>query len=445
MAAILKTASRVLQSPSAAKDKAARPIAVMLYSLAVARCPAQAASAASSLVAGLMAHDHMPEVSAEVVSCWSSGRGDLASGGSASSSSGIVATIEGSSLCICAAAASEVLRELGRVGASASSSGDGSSAGAAGTGAGAGPVVRDTAGLRRAATFLTTASERLPALVLSNVSVLFPYLDCDAPTLRSALVTAAGSIIIRAFGALMQVTAATAAAAAAADGAGGPEAVATVAPWTLELATLMTEGTRDLLLTMLADRCRDAAALTRAATLKTWCALVANGVIPTAWLQKVTNLAVERLRDKGALVRKAAGALLRCLMEHNPFGATLDRDAFTAQLEAAEVWLAAHAPHLLPGHVPEPPAAATTKSSGAGAAAEAEDGAEAGEEAAAAAAAAASAPAAPAAGSKEAQYLRLRAGCDAALAFTRALEAAVPVFGRMLTSKTGSDVMEAIR
>lgn len=407
-----------------------------------------------------MTHDHMPEVSAEVVSLWATGRADLGTGTSGSGS-GSGSGGDGSSVCMCAAASGEVLRELGRVGASASSG-----EGAAAVSGPSGAPVRDTAGLRRAATFLTTASERLPALVLSNVSVLFPYLDCDAPTLRSALVTAAGSIIIRAFAAHVAVSKAKAAAAAAADGA-GDVAVASVAPGTLELARLMTEGTRETLLQLLSDRCRDAAALTRAATLRTWTGLVAEGVIPMAWLQKVTNLAVERLGDKGALVRRAAGALLRSLMEHNPFGATLDRAAFTAQMEAAEMWLAAHAPHLLPGHVPEPavpaapPAAAAaagkstgkrSKVGGAGAVPgddDEDDGeggvAEASEEAAAAAAAAASAAAPAAPSPKEAEYLRVRSGCDAALAFTRALESAVPVFGRMLTSKTGSDVMEAIR
>jgi hypothetical protein len=498
-----RTAQRLLLSAAALKDKTARPLVVALLCMTVARAPSLVPASAAGLVAGIMGSDAFPDVAAEVVTMWATGTATVSPAGGA----GAGGAAPASALCLCPPAAAEVLRELGRINSGPGPKGSGAASSAAGGSGGAALAgARDTAGLRRAATFLALAADRLPHVVLANVSVLLPYLDCDASTLRSALIGAVGSILVRAHAAQREVAAAAAAsgidgatscsssssAVGAAsqhdisDGPGGDGATGSgdsaspssnasggmasnavalpgVAKASLDMARLMNPRTRDTLLTLLADRCYDVHAITRAATLKTWLSLVLSGVIPLDRLQRVTALAVERLRDKGALVRKAAAALLRALLEHNPFGAVLSARLFEGQAERAEQWLAAHAPHLLPGAGPLPaaPGAATgahaaadgagERDENAGTAANEPRGADASADADGAAAAAVAATAAVAAAEppppspEAAQRIKLRAGCLAAAAFARAMESAVPVFASLMRSKTGSDVMEAIR
>jgi len=342
-------------------------------------------------VAALTGHDHTAAIVGDLLALWGDPACKVAS----------------------RAAAAELLRELAKVGGFAIAAGAGGEE-AVGAGAGAstagattatGAASKDTASLRRCSGFIIDASQRMPTLLFAHLSVLLPFLECESHTLRSAIVSCMANLIIED---------ARSPPPPAAEGEGG-DSVAT------------RQAQVDMLLSVMAARVHDTNSLTRAAVMKAWTSMVTAGVVPLPSFQAVTALAVGRLMDKGASVRKAAAALLRTLLECNPFGPRIDAALFEQQAALAEQWLVAHAPHLLPGH--QAAMAAAT-------AATATDSTE----------TPAPAPApAPVATEEEERYSRLRRACAAAAAFAGRMGEAVDRAAALMGSKVGSDVMEAIR
>lgn len=476
----VKTGSRMLASPAAMKDKGTRAATVELLGVAAARFPSVITSACVSLVAMLVSHEHAAAPAVDLVTLWATGPTPAAV--AAAVAAGQVHASRAPLPTGCPAAAGETLRELARI------SGSGDS--------------KDSGGLRRSAAFVMEVSERLPSLVLANVSVLLPFLDAEAYTLRSAIVTALGNIVGRVFNqqqlASAQAKAAAAVAAAGAAGGGLGEASAAAAARQAEASTLMSERTRDTLLGMMLERSLDVHALTRAAVLRAWVALVQVAAVPMDRLGAVTAMAVARLRDKGALVRKAAVQLLRALLECNPFGGVIRPDFFSAHRDSAEAWLASHAPAVLARLTGSAAAAAAAsggdaagakgaaKKGGKGAAASGKGAKAAGGRRAGLASvreedededdeeddgiveldvdeelladsektmqAEADGVARPPSGTADvavtpevAAYVQHRALASAGLAFAQQLAGAVPGLEAMMGSKVGSDVMEAIR
>lgn len=76
---------------------------------------------------------------------------------------------------------------------------------------------------------------------------------------------------------------------------------------------------RESLLDILVERAHDVNYYTRADVLRAWAMLSEAGAIPTRRYGSVAELAFDRLKDKTAIVRKQAAALLAHLMDNNPF------------------------------------------------------------------------------------------------------------------------------
>lgn len=87
---------------------------------------------------------------------------------------------------------------------------------------------------------------------------------------------------------------------------------------------LVTDAARDSLLELVAERRRDASHFARAAALRACGSLVEARALPIHWCCRIADIASDRLRDKSALVRRAALALLVKLLEYNPYHASLD-------------------------------------------------------------------------------------------------------------------------
>ena len=64
-----------------------------------------------------------------------------------------------------------------------------------------------------------------------------------------------------------------------------------------------------------------------------WSGLCEKGALPLERYREITAIVVDRLADKSAISRKAAIQLVTGLLQHNPFGATLNPDVFAQQLE----------------------------------------------------------------------------------------------------------------
>jgi len=106
---------------------------------------------------------------------------------------------------------------------------------------------------------------------------------------------------------------------------------------------VLSEAAGTDLLGMLHARAYDIHSLTRAAALKAWISLARHAAIPSTDLSGIAELAVDRLQDKAAYLRRAAAQLLRALVEHNPFGPHASAIAYAEQEAAATTWLKQHA------------------------------------------------------------------------------------------------------
>jgi hypothetical protein len=398
-----RTGVRLLSSAPSMKDKEARAATVRLLATACFRFPALITSTVPALVDAVTKHEHATACVADVVEAWAG----------ASSSTPAPHAV------------ADLLRELGRLHASSSSSSSSGAGGASSSGAAA--PAKDAAGVRRAAALIMDVSSRCPALVLANVSVLLPYLDCDSHTLRSALVTTLGNIVAQSFN--------TATAAAAGEA--------------------FSASTRDALLDVLVERAHDVHAFTRAAVLRSWITLAQATAIPLDRVPAATALAVDRLRDKGALVRRTAVQFLRSLLENNPFGPRVDPAVFAGQVAVAEAWLAANAPAVWAQLTGAPMPAAAKPAAGADDADD-EEGAAADEALLADSAQAMANEAAGGSGGAEetvdvvvspeaARYVQARSHFSQAVTYAQTIVDAIPTLAELLASKTGSDVMEAIR
>lgn len=88
---------------------------------------------------------------------------------------------------------------------------------------------------------------------------------------------------------------------------------------------------RSSLLDMLVERTHDVSPYSRAAVLKVWQELLEADAIPATRVGSVAEIAVDRLQDKAAAVRKAALSLLTSVVDLNPFGGQLSSPNFTAE------------------------------------------------------------------------------------------------------------------
>lgn len=187
---------------------------------------------------------------------------------------------------------------------------------------------------RSVAVFLVALAEKLPHLVLANISVLLPLLDIDCYPLRSAIVESIGQLLAAEgkklpSGAHCGTTKAEEGAAAE-EGAGEAQEGAFVAEPVqvgVDHATfnLATSTKKDLLETLL-SRSLDKSVWVRYRVLQTLAALAShkngNGLPKEQWC-RVLEIATKRMQDLATSTRKAAMQLARALIEFHPFGPAL--------------------------------------------------------------------------------------------------------------------------
>ncbi|NWV34162.1 CND1 protein, partial [Grantiella picta] len=148
-------------------------------------------------------------------------------------------------------------------------------------------LAREASGVKGYATFISELAEQIPALVLSNMSVLLPHLDGESYTMRNAILAAMAEV-------LMQVL-------------NGDQLEETA------------RGTRDKFLDMLQAHVCDVHSFVRSRVLQ----LFTRIALPLTQFQSVVSLAVGRLKDKSVIVVKNAIQLLAAFLSNNPFSSKL--------------------------------------------------------------------------------------------------------------------------
>ncbi|XP_009067533.1 PREDICTED: condensin complex subunit 1-like, partial [Acanthisitta chloris] len=152
-------------------------------------------------------------------------------------------------------------------------------------------LTHEASGVKSYATFLTELAEQIPALVLSNISVLLPHLDGESYMMRNAVLSAMAEVLIQVL-----------------NGNQLEEAV---------------RGTRDKFLKMLQAHVHDINSFVRSRVLQLFTRIVQCKALPLTQFQSVASLAVERLKDKSVIVVKSAIQLLAAFLSNNPFSCKL--------------------------------------------------------------------------------------------------------------------------
>lgn len=162
----------------------------------------------------------------------------------------------------------ELLREIGRLNTNVESDAGGKAS-----------------GIRNVAPFISELARLRPRLVLTSLSHILSHLKSEPYSIRSAIVTAIGHILIY---------------------IGISDSTTPNEPNDESESNLDMSKSRNALLDILIERTLDVSSFTRAAVLKAWISIVQSGALPIDRLLVVTNLAADRLQDKTVMVRRHA-------------------------------------------------------------------------------------------------------------------------------------------
>lgn len=166
--------------------------------------------------------------------------------------------------------------------------------------------VKDTAGAENVGRFLVELADRLPKLISTNIGILITHFGGESYKIRNALVAVLGKLIAKAFKDVDS---------------------AEVSSKSIRLRT------KQAMLEILLERCRDVSAYTRSRVLQVWAELCEEHSVSIGLWNEVAEVAAGRLEDKSAIVRKSALNLLIMMLQHNPFGPQLRIASFEATLD----------------------------------------------------------------------------------------------------------------
>lgn len=164
--------------------------------------------------------------------------------------------------------------------------------------------VKDTSGAENIGRFLVELADRLPKLISTNIGVLVPHFGGESYKIRNALVGVLGKLVAKAF----------------------KDVEGEVSSKSVRLRT------KQAMLEILLERCRDVSAYTRSRVLQVWSELCEEHSVSIGLWNEVAEIAAGRLEDKSAMVRKSALNLLIMMLQHNPFGPQLRIASFEATL-----------------------------------------------------------------------------------------------------------------
>lgn len=165
--------------------------------------------------------------------------------------------------------------------------------------------VRDTVGAENIGRFLVELADRLPKLMSTNIGILVPHFGGESYKIRNALVGVLGKLVVKAF----------------------KDVDGDVSAKSVRLRS------KQAMLEILLERCRDVSAYTRSRVLQVWAELCEEHAVSIGLWNEVAIVAAGRLEDKSAIVRKSALNLLIMMLQHNPFGPQLRVASFEATLE----------------------------------------------------------------------------------------------------------------
>jgi len=163
---------------------------------------------------------------------------------------------------------------------------------------------KDTSTSKNLGGFVELLAREMPALALSNLSVLIPHLNAHSYTLRCSVLRALGQLVLH-----------------------------------LKQAKTDDESIRNKLLDLIGERVHDTSSYVRAAALSVFSTLQESASLPISHVHIATDAATERLLDKSSLVRKQGIACLTTLLETNPYSERLDPEHFRGKISELQLRL----------------------------------------------------------------------------------------------------------
>ncbi len=152
-------------------------------------------------------------------------------------------------------------------------------------------LARDSSGTKSYATFLVEVSEKIPAVMMSNITVILGLLDGESYSMRNCVLGILGEMILRVL--------------------------------SVEGLEEIRKTARDQFFDKLEDHIHDVNAFVRGKCLQIWLNIVNEKALPLPQQQSVLELTIGRLEDKSSQVRKYAIQLCTALLRSNPFAAKL--------------------------------------------------------------------------------------------------------------------------
>lgn len=185
--------------------------------------------------------------------------------------------------------------------------------------------------IRNVSCFIESFAKIAPSSISESFPTLLKQLDSPAHQMRSAILSACGSIIIHIHETIIAQTATTTNTTTTSDAA-----VTTTATEDVDLETNTKNINslmrfRDSLLDILIERTHDTNPYTRTTVLKVWSRLFESSALPIKRAGTAAEIALDRLFDKNSITRRNAIALMTACIENNPFSGTLDTSLFQIQ------------------------------------------------------------------------------------------------------------------
>ncbi|XP_040217115.1 condensin complex subunit 1 isoform X1 [Rana temporaria] len=146
---------------------------------------------------------------------------------------------------------------------------------------------RESSSVKTLAAFITQLAERIPNIVMPNISVLLDYLDGEPYIMRNAVLTVMGEMVIRVL---------------SGDQLGDAE-----------------KNTRDNFLDTLQEHLHDINTFVRSCVMQIFNRIVQEKALPLSRFRAVVTLVVGRLFDKSVKVCKNAIQVLASFLANNPF------------------------------------------------------------------------------------------------------------------------------
>ncbi|XP_048728818.2 condensin complex subunit 1-like isoform X3 [Ostrea edulis] len=177
-------------------------------------------------------------------------------------------------------------------------------------------LVRDNTGTKSFATFLVELSEKVPGVMMSNISVVLCHLEGESYTMRNGVLGVMGEILLKVL--------------------------------SKEDLEDKLKDTRDQFLEKLEEHIHDVNAFVRSRVLHIWFNLVNEKCLPLPRHEHLLGLCIGRLQDKSSQVRKQAIQLVTAFIKSNPFAAKLSLEDLQANYEKEKEKLESMAPEEQP-------------------------------------------------------------------------------------------------